>query len=36
MTTDELIAIQIMASDDDIPTDEMYFDELVNSFLDYG
>ncbi|MDE7377506.1 MAG: DEAD/DEAH box helicase [Paraprevotella sp.] len=30
------IANQIMASDDEIPTDEMYFDELVNSFLDYG
>ena len=30
------IANQIMASDDDIPTDEMYFDELVNSFLNYG
>ncbi|ROT00749.1 DEAD/DEAH box helicase [Muribaculaceae bacterium Isolate-083 (Janvier)] len=30
------IANQIMASDDDIPTDKMYFDELVNSFLDYG
>ncbi len=29
------IANQIMASDDDIPTDEMYFDELVNSFLHY-
>ncbi len=29
------IANQIMASDDDIPTDEMYFDELLNSFLDY-
>lgn len=28
------IANQIMACDDDIPTDEMYFDELVNSFLD--
>lgn len=28
------IANQIMASDDDIPTDELYFDELVNSFLD--
>jgi helicase domain-containing protein len=27
------IASQIMASDDDIPTDEMYFNELVNSFL---
>lgn len=27
------IANQIMACDDDIPTDEMYFDELVNSFL---
>lgn len=30
------IANQIMASDDDIPTDEMYFDELVNSFLHDG
>lgn len=30
------IANQIMASDDDIPTDKMYFDELANSFLDYG
>ena len=30
------IANQIMACDDDIPTDEMYFDELVNSFLGYG
>lgn len=30
------IANRIMAYDDDIPTDEMYFDELVNSFLDYG
>lgn len=28
------IANQIMASDDDIPSDEMYFDELVSSFLD--
>jgi SWI/SNF-related matrix-associated actin-dependent regulator 1 of chromatin subfamily A len=27
------IANQIMASEDDIPTDEMYFDELVNNFL---
>lgn len=27
------IANQIMASDDDIPTDEMYFDELVTEFL---
>ena len=27
------IANQIMASDDDIPTDEMYFDELVSSYL---
>lgn len=27
------IANQIMAADDDIPTDELYFDELVNSFL---
>lgn len=30
------IANQIMACEDDIPTDEMYFDELVNSFLGYG
>ena len=30
------IANQIMASDDDIPTDKMYFDELVTSFLVYG
>lgn len=30
------IANRIMACDDDIPTDEMYFDELVNSFLEYG
>ena len=28
------IANQIMAASDDIPQDEMYFDELVNSFLD--
>lgn len=27
------IANRIMACDDDIPTDEMYFDELVTSFL---
>ena len=27
------IANEIMNSEDDIPTDEMYFDELVNSFL---
>ncbi|MCL1606663.1 MULTISPECIES: DEAD/DEAH box helicase [Mediterranea] len=27
------IAAEIMSSDDDIPTDEMYFDELVSSFL---
>lgn len=27
------IANQIMASDDEIPTDELYFDELVNAFL---
>lgn len=27
------IANEIMNSDDDIPTDEMYFDELVKSFL---
>ncbi len=33
------IANQIMGTDDDIPTDEMYFDELANLFLnptDYG
>ncbi len=28
------IAAEIMGSDDDIPTDEMYFDELVQSFLE--
>ena len=27
------IASEIMNSDDDIPTDEMYFNELVKSFL---
>ena len=27
------IAAEIMGSEDDIPTDEMYFDELVQSFL---
>lgn len=27
------IAAQIMASSDDIPQDEAYFDELMNSFL---
>ncbi len=33
------IANQIMASEDDIPTDEMYFDELVEAFsksVEYG
>lgn len=30
------IAAEIMNSDDDIPTDEMYFDELVSSFLNPG
>lgn len=30
--TKKSIANQIMASDDEIPTDEMYFDELVNLF----
>lgn len=30
--TKKSIANQIMAADDDIPTDEMYFDELVNLF----
>lgn len=30
------IANQIMASDDDIPQDEMYFDELVNMFMEGG
>ena len=27
------IAKEIMNSEDDIPTDEVYFDELVSSFL---
>lgn len=30
------IANQIMASDDDIPQDEMYFDELVTMFMEGG
>ena len=30
------VAAEIMNSDDDIPTDEMYFDELVSSFLNPG
>lgn len=30
------IAAEIMNSDDDIPTDEMYFDELVASFLNFS
>ena len=30
------IANEIMNSDDDIPTDEMYFDELVNLFLEFN
>lgn len=30
------IANQIMATDDDIPTDCLYFDELVNSFLGHA
>lgn len=30
------IANEIMNADDDIPTDEMYFDELVNLFLTSG
>lgn len=30
------VAAEIMNSDDDIPTDEMYFDELVSSFLNSG
>lgn len=29
------IANQIMATEDEIPTDVLYFDELINSFLDY-
>ena len=29
------IANQIMGTDDDIPTDQLYFDELVNLFMDY-
>ena len=31
--TKKSIANQIMAADDDIPTDELYFDELVNLFI---
>ena len=30
------IANQILGTDDDVPTDQLYFDELVNSFMDYG
>ena len=30
------IANEIMNSDDEIPTDEMYFDELVNRFLNFN
>ncbi|MBE6199779.1 MAG: DEAD/DEAH box helicase [Rikenellaceae bacterium] len=30
------IANQIMAADDDIPTDELYFNELANSLFDNG
>lgn len=30
------IAGQIMGTDDDIPQDEMYFDELVSQFMQYG
>lgn len=30
------IANQIMGTDDDIPTDQLYFDELVNLFMGYG
>lgn len=30
------IANQIMGADDDIPTDSIYFDELVNIFMGYG
>ncbi len=30
------IASQIMGTDDDIPQDEMYFDELVSQFMQYG
>lgn len=30
------IANQILGADDDIPTDQLYFDELVNLFMNYG
>ena len=30
------IANQILGTDDDVPTDQLYFDELVNMFMDYG
>lgn len=30
------IANQILGTDDDIPTDQLYFDELVNMFMCYG
>lgn len=30
------IANQILGTDDDIPTDQLYFDELVNLFMGYG
>lgn len=30
------IASQIMGTDDDIPQDEIYFDELVSQFMQYG
>lgn len=34
--TKKAIANQIMASNDDIPQDEMYFDELVTQFMEDG
>ena len=30
------IANQILGTDDDVPTDQLYFDELVNLFMNYG
>ena len=30
------VAAQILGTDDDVPTDELYFDELVNLFMTNG
>lgn len=30
------IANQILGTDDDVPTDQLYFEELVNLFMNYG